>query len=517
MYDYFFSGSQYIRVQREDTGPGYIQYGPAPISEWNWPDGFGAGGIDAALYSGSVCYFFKGAQYIQVSRGLIGAGCVTLGPRPISDWKWPNGFGAEGIDAALWSGPVCYFFKGNSYIRVTRGNTNFGTTDAGYPRSILGGWGWAAPFDNGVKGALPSGSKCYFFNGTEYIRVSRGIELGGFIDKGYPSNITAWDWGSFGAKGIDAALYSGGPLVPPPPEGLVSNYNYFLANGGKVLTGVSATINIDNDFITSANGFSLQFNGYSEEASGVIPTWQQYVIYLSPNSTQLWARIDNWYGTVPAGTDAELIRSDVPLATLPTANTIKAGSSITFTLNNDCNGNITGCTYTVVDPTGKTLGNVTMNIIGQPIWGTTKKATAADCAPIVAFTFNIGGDYGGSNATLTQAQGSITYTSSNQLTALSIEPSYTSFGDGTGETANIIYAGLPQSADVVMSQLFGTTPTASEPSEAQLKLEQEPRHRHVLPAPRHRHALPKPLHLTATQGIYITILSILDLANYRFR
>lgn len=141
-----------------------------------------------------------------------------------------------------------------------------------------------------------------------------------------------------------------------------------------------------------------------------------------------------------------------------------------------------------------------MDIVGQPIWGTTNKATYADTAPIVAFTVNIGGDYGLARATLSaSAQGTITYSSSNQLTALSIEPSYTSFGDGTGETANIVYGGLSQAADTVISQLFGPTPGSSAPSAPEL--EQPQRHHHALPPPRHRHALPKPSHLAETKGI----------------
>jgi hypothetical protein len=63
-----------------------------------------------------------------------------------------NVFGAKGIDAALWSGSVTYFFKGNEYIRVTRtSDTDFGTTDPGYPRSIYAGWGWNNDFNNGVR------------------------------------------------------------------------------------------------------------------------------------------------------------------------------------------------------------------------------------------------------------------------------------------------------------------------------------------------------------------------------
>ena len=29
------------------------------------------------------------------------------------------------------------------------------------------------------------------------------------MDPGYPAPISNWNWGSFGAQGIDAALYSG--------------------------------------------------------------------------------------------------------------------------------------------------------------------------------------------------------------------------------------------------------------------------------------------------------------------
>jgi hypothetical protein len=138
MYDYFFSGESYIRVWRGDTGAGTTDTGyPANISNWQWPHGFAPDGIDAALYSGSVCYFFKGPNFIQVARGTTGAGTEPVAIQPISWWNWPKGFGTDGIDAALWSGPVCYFFKGNEYIRVTRdSDTVPGTTDLGYPRLL---------------------------------------------------------------------------------------------------------------------------------------------------------------------------------------------------------------------------------------------------------------------------------------------------------------------------------------------------------------------------------------------
>jgi Hemopexin len=216
---YFFSGNRYIRVTRGEAGAGTVDPGyPAPISDWGW-GAFGANGIDAALYSGSKCYFFSGSQYIRVTRGETGAGTVDPGyPAPISsNWGW-GAFGANGIDAALYSGSKCYFFSGNQYIRVTRGETGAGTVDPGYPASISPDWSWGTFGANGIDAALYSVAKCYFFSGSRYIRVTRGDTGAGTVDAGYPAPISNWGWGSFGASGIKAALYSGTDQTPPPVE-----------------------------------------------------------------------------------------------------------------------------------------------------------------------------------------------------------------------------------------------------------------------------------------------------------
>ena len=103
-------------------------------------------GISAALFSGSKCYFFDGARYIRVTRGDEGPGTVDAGyPKPIAQWGWPAGFGQQGIDAALYAGSKCYFFDGNRYIRVSRGETGTGTVDAGYPKPITT-WAWPGGF-----------------------------------------------------------------------------------------------------------------------------------------------------------------------------------------------------------------------------------------------------------------------------------------------------------------------------------------------------------------------------------
>lgn len=53
-------------------------------------------GIDAALYSGSKSYFFDGNRYIRVTRDDTGPGTVDSGyPKNISVWGWPSGFGSR--------------------------------------------------------------------------------------------------------------------------------------------------------------------------------------------------------------------------------------------------------------------------------------------------------------------------------------------------------------------------------------------------------------------------------------
>ena len=119
-------------------------------------------------------------------------------------------------------------FRVKEYIRVTRGASGLGTVDAGYPRPISV-WGWGSFGAHGIDAALYSGSRCYFFSGKEYIRVTRADEGAGTVDNGYPKPISPnWGWGSFGSNGINAALNSGGPYAAIPAAGLGSNSNYFL-------------------------------------------------------------------------------------------------------------------------------------------------------------------------------------------------------------------------------------------------------------------------------------------------
>ena len=464
MHDYVFSGKQYIRVTRTDTGPGVVDADyPRDISpNWGWGT-FGAHGIDAALYSGSKCYFFSGKEYIRVTRGTTGPGSIDPGyPRSIAaGWGWGS-FGANGIDAALYSNSKCYFFSGKEYIRVTRGETGAGTVDAGYPRPISV-WGWGSFGKDGIDAALYSGSRCYFFAGDKYIRVTRADEGAGTVDKGYPKPIAPnWGWGSFGKHGISAALNSGGAYAAIPPQGLGSNSNYFLYSPGQPvvegrkerlrvgpgapvyrscnhLLNVSVHIIIDTD-ISGTNGFGFQINAYS--SAGAYDGAQQYCVLLIPRDTSpgLTAVINNWHNKQ----DWVILIED-GLVGLPT-NTLPAGYEIIMTLLNDAAHNVDGCTFVVIDNHGRAIANKTISLVGQP---------AQNLAPIVAFQLNVVGDIGGATTQLASGAGTMTYTAANTLSVLNTEPACVDWTYKTVEAANTMYSFLPDTPSQTFTQSFG--------------------------------------------------------------
>ncbi|MCJ1318923.1 Matrix metalloproteinase-17 [Xylographa vitiligo] len=453
MIDYFFSGNQYIQVSRGDTAPGTIAPGfPAPITNWGWGD-FGLNGIDAALFTGSKCFFFKDAVYIRVTRGVLDTGTVDEGfPRPISDWGWGS-FGARGIDAAMWSGDVLFFFKGNEYIKV-RGadDTHFGTIDPGYPAPIKN-WLWGFFGASGINAALYSGSKNYFFSGNQYLQTSRGMEGAGLLDKGFPKALSDWGWGSFGASGIDAALNSDGPLVPPPSGGFRGNSNYFMHANEAELNGVGITIHVDTQLASSKHGWSFQLNCWSVRGSLFSTQWQQYVIYSAgADDSNVNVSIDSWFDDLSE--QDQVINTHNRLGSMSHI-AITAGYIFQIFPHFDDQSRIVACRFIMTDEKGKTRGDKTINIIGQPHAKKKGKATIADCAPIAFMSVDIGGEYNGQLANFNTGAGTVTYTANQSLVASpSFPPEPTDFDAGTAESGNIIFGQLPQTANTTISQLF---------------------------------------------------------------
>ncbi|KAG0648679.1 hypothetical protein D0Z07_4604 [Hyphodiscus hymeniophilus] len=248
--------------------------------------------------------------------------------------------------------------------------------------------------------------------------------------------------------------------VAPPSEGLGSNFNYFLADGGNAITGLNVEITFAQPLISTSNGFGIQLNGYAQELSGApstVPNWQQYVVYTEPGDKTLYGIIDNWKGTVPAGTDAQTINDEVSITTLPTANEIPAGATINIAPVFSSTNVITGIKYTYTPPGGSAVSK-TVTLTSLDVYGTSKKITSAYESPISALTLNIVGDYNGNNGVFTSGSGTIVYTANQPLTVLTKEPSYTAFQDGTGETANSVYGKLPTSGSTKITQTWGISP-----------------------------------------------------------
>jgi hypothetical protein len=164
--------------------------------------------------------------------------------------------------------------------------------------------------------------------------------------------------------------------------------------------------------------------------------------------------IDNWKGTVPAGTDAQIINDETEITTLSKANQIPAGATINIIPTFSSSNVITGITYTYTPPSGSPA-STSVTLTNLDVYGTSKKITSAYESPISALTFNIVGDYNGNDGVFSSGSGTIVYKANQPLTVLTKEPSYTAFQDGTGETANTVYGKLPVSDSTTITQTWG--------------------------------------------------------------
>jgi len=406
------------------------------------------------------CYFFSGDKYVRVTRGYEGPGTVDAGyPKPIADWGWEN-FGKNGIDAALYSGPVDYFFSGNQYIRVRRADEGAGTVDSGYPMPISE-WGWGEFGKNGIDAALNSGPVDYFFSGEQYIRVRRGDIHPGTVDPGYPAPISNWGWKEFGVHGIRPALFSGADFSNPAalPADLASNSNYVMSAGGSDLTGVTITADITNDMVVKSNGppvpgtssvsgFTLQLNCYSPGKD--VDAWQQYVIGF--DGSNLYGQINNWRAS---STTKPLINQPYGLTSV-SGNKVPIFYKLRIGLLNDSKNNVSGVTFEVRDDNGQIVGSHTQTL--TDISG----VSSADIAPMVAYQVLLVGPGNGESATFSSGAGTIIHQCLQAIAPEAGKPSDSEVKWGTLESANSTYARLSSTPGIYFAQGFGvdTSPSA---------------------------------------------------------
>ena len=156
----------------------------------SWPAGWGADGVDASFFhpDEDKLYLFKGDEYVQLSPG----GAVDGPPKPIvgNFAEWPEFFGAGGVDAVVYyeENNKLYFFKDRFYSRATWGSG----IDPGYPRSIRDFWrGWPSSWgENPVDAVMyyPPFKRFFLFRDQEVV----AHQFDGTVIAGYPKPFDAW-------------------------------------------------------------------------------------------------------------------------------------------------------------------------------------------------------------------------------------------------------------------------------------------------------------------------------------
>jgi len=251
--------------------------------------------------------------------------------------------------------------------------------------------------------------------------------------------------------------------VPPPPQGLGSNFNYIFDSNGGSLLNPTVVINLTQQIVSNI-GFSFQMNCYSP--SGANSAWQQYFFTFQTanglpggSAGTLYGQVEPWpKSTVGTGTDTttgDLINREFEVITI-SDSIMLAGYTLTIALGNDPAGNIRYVTFTVVDNLGNQTAIPTIDILTLPLDGSSTLATTADIAPIIAFQLNFVGPIAALQTDLLSGAGTITYSASNALTPLSQLPAGTDSTDITAETANSVYGELLNVASNSITQSFNT-------------------------------------------------------------
>jgi hypothetical protein len=229
-----------------------------------------------------------------------------------------------------------------------------------------------------------------------------------------------------------------------PAAGLGSNSNYFLHDNCCFIRNLSVEIHITRNLNCESTsgaqrGFGFQVNAYSPRGQNVV--FQQYVLACIDN--ELIGAIDNWPLEGP-----NIINKGVNLLALPSSN-IPAGIMLNIALTNDPADNVVGVTFRVSDDRGLSKANVTQNLLALP------NISSDDVAPIVALQLNLVGPIGGETATLSSGEGEFIFSSANQLSVSSDEPSCIEAGFTTAETANSFYGNIISLATGELTQSFG--------------------------------------------------------------
>jgi hypothetical protein len=266
---------------------------------------------------------------------------------------------------------------------------------------------------------------------------------------------------------------------------LGSGNNAVLVNSCQNLQNLQVTLAVSEDLVTLGNtGFSLQLNCYPQIGSkspNATPqtgdsslTWFQYVLFVTNNQVtweiQYWANNAHSYqegppkivwpqGYTPNPPDTSpwlpVFPNTAISGTLPTSaplNQVPAGSVIKIQLATDTNGNVTGATFSIADPSGVVHPDSTKP--WQQYAGVPEPQQFA-LYPIYGFQVNLVGPGNFSSCTFSSGAGAFTYSVSPG--SLAVQDANTACGGlqpGTGESSNIVYGDLIPASGPAVKQIF---------------------------------------------------------------
>jgi hypothetical protein len=236
---------------------------------------------------------------------------------------------------------------------------------------------------------------------------------------------------------------------------LEGNWQFQLgSNSCTPLTGVEVTVEVSQDIIVASstegyNGFSMQLNA-NGPSSGLTPSqliWQQFVIQVG--SGQVDGFTQQWPSGGKKQKDPGIYPNNpTPMGVPSTINntplTIPKGTTFTWTLHTDSNGNVEWVKYSAEGSWCPACLPVTENI------------PAGDRAPIYSITMDIVGYINKSYTAFQSGAGTITYKAA-PFSASYDFPSCAQ-NTGTGENSNMGYGPLNAVSSGTFTQDFCASP-----------------------------------------------------------
>jgi hypothetical protein len=451
---------------------------------WKGPDGDES--LSWSKFDGS-----KWSSPVQIpdAVSLTGPSLAAFGGKLWAAWR--GSYGDQSVyhaafDGSTWSKPS----------KIPGAESSTGASLAPFGSNLYAAW----------KGeSLDQNLRYASFDGTEWSAATKIPKVGSSIGptlaafdqklfavwKGVSGDSSLWYTSFDGSSWSKPAAFPGNTdqdVVQPPESGLMGNSNYMIHGNARPLRNLSLTIEVTEDIAlgtvipnpprtTATRGFSFQWNAYTEPTARC--NFMQYNIGVNmdnPRETVVIGAVEYWPPYVPNGSD--VCNTNVPLISIP-GPVVPAGYTFTIALGADDDGIVKRVTFSVSDKSGKTaaqkpqvveLLDLKLDAMSEPqtdpqFVSESGKLTIDDLVPVLALELDIAGHDSGATAVLDSGAGNLTYSSSDNLTAATYQPAWSSAqGVGTLENANSFYGALPSKPSPTLTQPFGVNRADRHPT-----------------------------------------------------